>query len=65
MEVIKVCGDPHCEAIFHNVPEREKRCKDCGGRMMKINEMTYKSKYAKNYFQYDWKSMDYFRPLTN
>ena len=32
---------------------------------MKINEMTYKSKYAKNYFQYDWKSMDYFRPLTN
>jgi ethanolamine utilization protein EutA (predicted chaperonin) len=61
---IKVCGDPHCEAVYHNVPASEKRCKDCGGRIMKINSKTYNYKYASNYFQYDYPTMEYIHKIN-
>lgn len=60
--MIKICGDPCCEAIFHNVEKKNKKCNDCGGRIILINDDTYKKKYASNFFQYDYKSMDYYRP---
>jgi len=62
MENIKVCGDPHCEAIFHNCPKKETKCKDCDGKLIAINSKTFWKKYSKNYFQYDWETGDYFRP---
>ena len=62
MERIKICGDPYCEAIFHNCPKKETHCKDCGGRLIEINETTYWKKYSCNFFQYDFFTMEYFRP---
>lgn len=61
--IIKVCGNPNCEAIYHNCPAKETKCKDCGGRLIKINEKTYKSKYSNNFFQYDFTTGQYYRPL--
>jgi len=61
---IKICGDPHCDAIFHNCPDEAKKCLDCGGKLIKINEKTYQSKFALNFFQYDYKvgNDEYYRP---
>jgi len=62
MDIIKVCGDPHCEAIWHNCPKKHTKCKDCGGRIMHINEETYWKKYSQNFFQYDFETVEYFYP---
>lgn len=59
--LIKVCGDPQCEAVWHNIPKSHTKCQDCGGNVKIINEATYWKKYANNFFQYDFKSQDYFR----
>jgi hypothetical protein len=61
----KVCGDPYCEAIAHNCTEKNKYCKDCGGRMITINDSTYQKKYSSSYFQYDYESWEYLRPSIN
>ena len=61
--LIKICGDPGCEAIFHNIPKSQTRCNDCNGRLIEINEDTFWNKYSKNYFQYDFISNEYFRPV--
>jgi hypothetical protein len=36
--LIKICVDPHCEAVYHNIPKKETKCKDCGGRIRDIND---------------------------
>jgi len=59
---IKICGDPHCEAIFHNTPKCKTRCKNCDGRLIIINEKTFYKKYSQSYFQYDFVTEEYFRP---
>lgn len=54
---LKVCIDPHCEAVWHNCPSGYKvatHCLDCDGNLIKINEETYRKKYAGNFFQYDY-----------
>lgn len=63
-QFIKICGDPHCDAIFHNCPDEAKKCLDCGGKLIKINEKTYQSKFALNFFQYDYTvgTGEYYRP---
>lgn len=61
-ELIKVCGDPQCEAVFHNVPKQHTKCGDCGGRIMMINAETYWKKFSKNWFQYDFLTGNYYRP---
>jgi hypothetical protein len=58
---IKICGDPHCEAIYHNTPKFETRCKSCDGRLIIINEETFYKKYKQSYFQYDFVTEEYFR----
>lgn len=63
MDCIKICPNPHCEAVFHNCPESVKKCNDCGTSMRRINEKTYNEKFALNWFQYDYRTMEYFRPL--
>lgn len=60
--IIKVCPDPGCEAVWHNVPKKHTRCKDCGGWIIAINEKTFWKKYSKNFFQYDFETGIYFRP---
>jgi hypothetical protein len=60
--LIKVCPNPNCEAVYHNIPKSHTRCNDCGGHVMLINEKTYWSKFSDNWFQYDFESMQYFRP---
>ena len=59
---IKVCADPTCEAVYHNIPISFKKCKDCGARVMLINEDTFWKKFSKNWFQYDFASGKYYRP---
>lgn len=62
MEAIKVCGDPHCEAVFHNIPKEVTHCPDCDGRLISINEETWAKRYSSWYFQYDFNTGEYFRP---
>jgi hypothetical protein len=61
MSLIKVCGDPQCEAIWHNIPKSHTKCQDCGGNLIVINEETYWKKYCTNFFQYDFETQDFFR----
>jgi hypothetical protein len=58
---IKVCPDPGCEAVWHNCPTEQKKCKDCGGNIKIINEKTYLSKFSRNWFQYDFLTGEYYR----
>jgi hypothetical protein len=62
---IKVCGDPQCDAVYHNCPVKITRCPDCNGRIMKINNETYNKKFANYWFQYDFVTMSYFHPLQS
>ena len=63
MKIIKICGDPHCQAIFHNIPVEIKKCKDCGGTIKMINQQTYKRKFENWFFQYDFETMEYHHKL--
>jgi hypothetical protein len=60
--LIKVCPDPGCGSVWHNIPKSYTKCNDCGGRVMLINEITFWLKFSKNWFQYDFKTGEYFRP---
>ena len=60
--VIKVCPDPHCEAVYHGCPKNITHCPDCGGNIIAINEDTYWKKFSDNWFQYDFNTMEYHRP---
>ena len=62
--VIKVCPDPQCEAVWHNCPVNQTRCQDCNGNIIKINQSTFLKKFANSFFQYDYQTREYFRPLT-
>jgi hypothetical protein len=59
--LIKVCPDPGCEAVWHNIPKSYTKCNDCGGRVMLINESTFWAKFSNNWFQYDFETGEYFR----
>jgi hypothetical protein len=61
-DLIKVCPDPGCEAVWHRVPKSYTKCNDCGGRIMLINETTYWSKFSNNWFQYNFLTGEIFRP---
>ncbi len=54
MSLIKVCIDPHCDAVWHNIPKKVTRCPDCTMRVIQIDQETYKKKFAGNFFQYDY-----------
>lgn len=60
--LVKVCPDPGCEAVWHNIPKSYTKCNDCGGRVMLINEDTFWSTFSNNWFQYDFQTGVYFRP---
>jgi hypothetical protein len=59
---IKVCPNPHCDAIYHNCPKSKTRCLDCNGHIMEINQDTYNKKFSDCFFQYDYSTQDYYRP---
>lgn len=65
--VIKLCADPHCDAIYHNIPKKITKCNDCGGSLIEINEKTYFSKFHRYFFQYNYEDIangifKYWRP---
>ena len=60
--LIKVCPDLHCEAVYHNVQAKQTRCKNCGGWIIKINDKTYWKKFSENFFQYDYTTEEFYRP---
>ena len=60
---IKVCIDPQCEEVAHNVSKNETRCRNCGMLMVEISKATYLKKFARNYFQYDYLTNEYHRPM--
>lgn len=63
---IKVCPDPHCEAVYHNVPNKGPHyCNDCGHRIIEINTKTYLKKFADHYFQYDYLTGDLDHSFSN
>ena len=65
LDLIKICGNPHCDAIFHNIPKKHTKCLDCGGNLKIINEKTYWKKFSNYWFQYDFLTQEYFKPIKN
>jgi hypothetical protein len=61
--LIKVCPNPNCEAVWHNIPKKQTHCNDCDNTIIIVNEDTYWKKFANNWFQYDFISGDIFRPI--
>ena len=61
LNFIKVCPDPSCEAVWHNIPKTYTKCNDCGGRVMLINENTFWKKFSNNWFQYDFQTGEYYK----
>ena len=59
---IKICVDPYCEAVWHNIPKSYTRCNVCNGRVIIINSNTYYAKFSNNWFQYDFQTGEYLRP---
>jgi hypothetical protein len=59
--LIKICVDPMCEAVWHNIPKSHTKCNDCNGRVIIINENTFYAKFSNNWFQYDFQTGEYFR----
>lgn len=59
--MIKVCPNPHCDAVYHKCKKSDKACKDCGFTIKRINQVTYDKKFADRFFQYDYQTMDYYR----
>jgi hypothetical protein len=64
MSLIKKCVQPGCEAIFHNCPKKQTKCKDCNGSMIIINRDTYFKKYYTWFWQYDFNTMEFYRILN-
>ncbi len=62
MKTTKVCIDPHCEEVAHNIEKKETRCRNCGMLMVEIDQKTYLQKFASNYFQYDYQTGEIYRP---
>lgn len=60
--LIKVCVEYGCESVYHNCPEKVKKCEFCGGSIKMINQETYFKKFANRFFQYDQPTGEYFRP---
>lgn len=54
MRVLKVCINPHCDAVAHNCLKKETHCRDCDLGLVEIDKETYQKKYINNYFQYDY-----------
>ena len=48
--LIKICVDPMCEAVWHNIPKSHTKCNDCNGRVIIINENTFYAKFSNNWF---------------
>jgi hypothetical protein len=61
--VIKVCLDDQCSEVAHFIERSEKHCRNCGKTMIAINWQTYEKKFADEYFQYDYRTGDFYRPL--
>ena len=51
---IKVCPNPHCEAVFHNIPKNITKCEDCDTNIMEINNETFLKNFSNNWFQYNY-----------
>lgn len=56
---IKVCMDPHCDEVALNCPRAEFHCRNCGGRLISINEKTYARKFANAIWRIDYSAADY------
>jgi|JI9StandDraft_1071089.scaffolds.fasta_scaffold408198_1 hypothetical protein len=50
----KVCLDPCCQEVALNCPVKTTRCKNCGSRLIIINQKTYEEKYKNDFFQYNY-----------
>ena len=57
---IRVCIDPHCEAVFHNCLRGETKCLDCETRTVAINQETYENKFKNSPIQYDMRTKKHF-----
>ena len=60
--MIKVCPNPQCSAVYHNIEKADTRCPNCESQLVRIDNETYWKDYAKSWYQYDFKTGEYFRP---
>ena len=60
--MIKLCPNPKCSAVYHNIEKAETQCPNCRAQLVIIENDTYWKDYAKSWYQYDFKTGKYFRP---
>lgn len=61
--MIKVCIDPGCEEVAHNIEKKEKRCRTCNGILVAINDETFRKKFSANFFQFNYETGDQIKPI--
>ena len=59
----KVCIDPGCEEVPHNIEKKETRCRTCNGILVRINAETFEKKFAQNFFQFNYATGDQIKPI--
>jgi len=60
---IKVCPEPGCSSVWHNIPKSHTKCNECDGNVIEINEETFWKKFSLKWFQYDFITKEYYRPV--
>ena len=60
--MIKVCPNPQCRAVYHNIEKADTQCPNCEAQLVITDNETYWKDYAKSWYQYDFKTGKYFRP---
>lgn len=54
--MIKVCINPHCDEVAHNIEKKETRCRNCDMVMVQIDKSTYLKRFADRPHQIDYKT---------
>lgn len=54
--MIKICPNPHCSEIAHNIEKTETHCRNCDAVMVAINDKTYREKFIHDPLQFDYRT---------
>lgn len=65
MSIIKVCINPQCEEVAHNIEKKETRCRNCNFMLVEINYKQYQKKFFHSPFQIDYSTGNIFKHQTS
>lgn len=64
-DLIKVCVDETCLAVYHNISVNDKRCHNCDGKLIRIDENTWYKKFNLHPFQIDYQTRDFYKRVKD